>query len=77
MGGLFVALRTGLVRPEGLRFVAGLLTRHMGLFFVPAGVVAVALFPSVRADAWGIVAASVVSTLLVALVTAKVAGGPA
>lgn len=74
MGGLFVAIRLGLVRPEGLRFAAGLLTRHMGLFFVPAGVVAVGLFPAVRADAWAIVVASAVSTLLVAGVTAKVAG---
>ncbi len=77
MLGLFVALRSGLVKMEGVRFAGGLLIRHMGLFFVPAGVVAVGILPEVRGDWLGIAVAALVTTVLVAVVTAKIAGEPA
>ncbi|MCC6647540.1 MAG: CidA/LrgA family protein [Polyangiaceae bacterium] len=67
------ALRAGIVRRERVAWAARALTSTMGLFFVPAAVLATADTAAARA-AWApIVAASLVSLALVMLVVGKLA----
>jgi holin-like protein len=71
----FFALRTEMVAAARVRAAAALLTGRMGLFFVPAGVAAFGLDGDVLTSLPAIVAASVLSMVLVMVVVARLAGG--
>ena len=70
---LVAALRARLVSRERLRWAARALTSQMGLFFVPAAVLATADGGPFRAAWLPIVVASLVSLVLVMLVVGKLA----
>ncbi len=68
-----IALRVGVVPRERVRWAARALTSWMGLFFVPAAVLATAE-PAPFFAAWlPIVTASLVSLVLVMLIVGKLA----
>lgn len=75
---LTAALRLGAVPPVLVRDAAGLLLRHMGLLFVPAGAGVMRYTGLLRAEWPAIVGAGVVSTLavmaVVGLVNERLAG---
>lgn len=62
---LFCALATGAVRPRSVRPAAKFLLGSMALFFVPFGVGLMVSYEILLRHLWAIVAAAVVSTLLV------------
>lgn len=68
LAGLFIANKM----PAALEDMAGLLIRHLNLFFVPAGVGLMAYAALVAKDIWPILAALFISTLLGLAVTAFV-----
>jgi holin-like protein len=69
---LTVALRTGAVSPALVRDAAGLLLRHMGLLFVPAGAGVMRYTGLIQAEWPAILGAGVVSTLVVMAVVGTV-----
>lgn len=75
---LTAALRSGVVSSGVVRDAAGLLLRHMGLLFVPAGAGVMRYTGLLRAEWPAIVGAGVVSTLavmaVVGLVSERLAG---
>lgn len=62
---LFFALLFKLVRPESVRPAAHLLTTTMSLFFIPAGVGVMAYWSVLDENKFTIIAACVISTVLV------------
>ena len=70
---IVVALRAGVVRRERIEWAARALTSRMGLFFVPAAVLATADPAPFRANAIAIVVASLSSLVLVMVLVGKVA----
>lgn len=69
---LTVALRTEVVSPALVRDAAGLLLRHMGLLFVPAGAGVMRYTGLIQAEWPAILGAGVVSTLVVMAVVGTV-----
>ena len=64
---LFAALCAGVVKPHRVRPAARFLLGSMALFFVPFGVGLMVSYELMLSHLWAILAASVVSTLLVLL----------
>lgn len=66
---LFVALKLHLVNAETVRPTAKFLLGSMALFFIPYGVGLMESYTVILAHIWAIVAAAVLSTIVVLLVT--------
>ncbi|MBI4880060.1 MAG: CidA/LrgA family protein [Planctomycetes bacterium] len=75
IGMILLTLALGLkaVRLEQVKPCADLLTKNLGLFFVPPGVGLILYFDLLRAEFLAIAGATVLSTLLVLAVTGRVA----
>lgn len=71
MGVLFVLLHQGWVKAAWLKPITDVLMQNLSLFLVPPCVAVMDYLDLVRHDFWPLVVATVVSTLLVMLVTAK------
>jgi holin-like protein len=62
---LFVALLAGWVNPDKVKSVAGFITGHMALFFVPVGVGLMVTTHYFAGATLAIITASAISTILV------------
>ncbi|ASB49986.1 CidA/LrgA family protein [Alkalitalea saponilacus] len=62
---LFVALLSGVVKADKVKPVAGFITRHMALFFVPVGVGLMVTTHYFKGATLAIITASAISTILV------------
>lgn len=69
---LFLALLSGVVKNDGLKPVASVITRNMALFFVPVGVGVIESGSSLVNSLPAIIVAAVVSTILVIMVTGHI-----
>ncbi len=66
---LTISLKTGLVKLEWVKGFSDFLLAHLGLFFVPPGVALMLYLGIIKTQLFPIVAATVISMLLVMLVT--------
>lgn len=66
---LTAALQMGIIRLESVKGISDFLISNMGFFFVPPGVALMLYFDIIKAEFWPIVAATVVSTVVVMIST--------
>ena len=66
---LTFSLKTGLVKLEWVKGISDFLLSHLGLFFVPPGVALMLYLGIIQAQLIPIVAATIISTLLVLTAT--------
>ena len=66
---LTLLLKLKVIRPEWVRSISDFLVTNIGFFFVPPGVAIMLYFDIIKAQFVPIVAASVVSTVLVLAIT--------
>ncbi len=66
---LTFSLKVGLIKLEWVKGISDFLLAHLGLFFVPPGVALMLYLDIIQAQLIPIVAATIISTLLVLTVT--------